>query len=332
MNKFSLVSKLFFALILFVCVSKNTDAQNYKDMSSLFGKDEITIVITDSGLGGLSVMEDIGQKMKKSGYFKSVHLLFVNALFDVSTGYNTLQNRDEKIKMFNSVLNGINNRYHPDAIIIACNTLSVISPETEFVKSSRIPVIGIVESGVQLIIDNLNNDKNSRALILGTETTIEEDSHRKLVLESGITSDRIITKACPQLQSYIEQSPEGEETGMLISLYLNEALEDFPKDCPLLISLNCSHFGYSSNSWNKAMDELGFTRFQILNPNSKMGEVLMPEKYKNRFANSSVSFQVVSKVELLNVKSMLLVFQKSSPELAKAIENYILLPSLFNNN
>ena len=41
---------------------------------------EITIVITDSGLGGLDVMGDIAEKFSESGHYKKVNLIFINAL------------------------------------------------------------------------------------------------------------------------------------------------------------------------------------------------------------------------------------------------------------
>jgi len=321
-----------FTFNLGVCYSLNSNAQSNISFNSLFGKDEITVVITDSGLGGLSVMEDIAQRMKDGGYFKTAHLIFVNALFDLNTGYNAIKTRDEKIKTINNVLNAISHRYQPDVILVACNTLSVIIPETEFVKESKIPVVGIVESGVQLIKENLNNSSSSVVIIMGTETTIEEDSHRKELLRIGVANNRIITKACPQLQAYIEQNPEGEETEMLISVYLNEALEGLPKESPLYISLNCSHFGYSERLWQKVLDNAGYNHGKILNPNTKMGDIITPEKLKNRFIYPKLTLQVISQVELLNVKTMCRLFQRTSPDLADAIENYRFVPGLFNLN
>jgi glutamate racemase len=333
MNTILRVYKALFLFCLFCGVLYHTTtAQIDPCFSDFLNKDKITLVITDSGLGGLSVMENISQKMKKWGYFKTVNLIFVNALFDAKTGYNTLQSREEKIRMFNNVLNGIDNKYHPDAILIACNTLSVISPETEYVKKTKIPVLGIVESGTRLMYEKLNSNPNSSVVILGTETTIAEDSHRKALVEGGIKKERVITKACPQLQAYIEQNPNSEETEMLISVYLNEALDGVSKENPVYISLNCSHFGYSEQLWQKALRDAGYSKGEILNPNLIMGDAILPEQNKNRFTYPIVSFQVVSKVELINVKAMYQVFQKTSPELANAIENYRLIPDLFTNN
>jgi glutamate racemase len=327
MNKFSAG---IFLILIYLGSFKNTNGQGNNDLSTLFSKDEITIVITDSGLGGLSVVHDISEKMKIARCFKQVNLIFVNALFDANSGYNSLKTRGEKIKKLNDVLTAIDKNFHPDAVLIACNTLSVIYRETDWSQKTNIPVIGIVEPGVKLIQEKLTGEPNSTVIIFGTETTIEENSHKKALIESNVDENRIITKACPQLQSYIEQNPEGEETAMLIAVYLSEAFEQLRnKRGNLYISLNCSHFGYSMDLWKKAISETSDLHAEILDPNTIMGDILMPEKYRNRFSETDISLSVISKVELINMKSMYNIFKTNDPDLAAALENYSIIPDLF---
>jgi|APCry1669188910_1035180.scaffolds.fasta_scaffold33286_2 glutamate racemase len=308
----------------------SSGAQNGYDPKLLFNKEEITIVITDSGLGGLAVMDEVAKKMTTSRSFKKVNLIFVNALFDSSTGYNALNGSESKINIFSSVLTSINQNYHPDMILVACNTLSVLYKETPFVKKSKTPVFGIVEPGVDLIAESLSRDTTSTVILFGTETTIEEGSHRRALLSRHFDGKRIVVKACPQLQSYIEQNPKGEETGMLISAYLNEALEQLAGTSgAVYLSLNCSHFGYSEDLWKSAFSETPFKFGAVLDPNHRMGDFLADPKYSNRYPETALSFKVVSKVELLNEKSMFNIFEVKSPGLAKALHNYQLLPGLF---
>jgi glutamate racemase len=293
-------------------------------------KEEITIVITDSGLGGLSVVEDVAKKIKVSGCFKKVNLIFVNALFDSNTGYNALQTRDEKIRIFNNVLAGIDEHFRPDVILIACNTLSVLYKETDFVKKSKTTIFGIVEPGVQLVAERLLSDSTSSVILFGTETTIDEASHLKALMALKIAGNRIISKSCPQLQSFIEQDPHGEETEMLISVYLNEALEQLPKtNGTVYLSLNCSHFGYSEDLWRKAFATTSFKFGAVLDPNFRMADFLINEICRNKFSETTLSYLVVSKIELLNDKVMVQYFSKKAPELAKALQNYRLMPALF---
>jgi glutamate racemase len=305
-------------------------AQDKYDQAKLFSKDEITIVITDSGLGGLSVMDDISRKLKVTGCFRKVNLIFVNALFDENTGYNALKTREEKIRIFSSVLTGIEKFYQPDIILIACNTLSVIYKETEFVRRSETPIKGIVDPGVKLISEKLLSDNKCDVIIFGTETTIEEGSHINALAGLHLSGKRVITKACPQLQSYIEQNPASEETGMLISVYLNEALDQLPENHgAIYLSLNCSHFGYSSALWEKALRDTPNKFGGILDPNNIMGDFLVAEKYRDRFPDTKISFRIASRVKLLNEKAMFDIFQKDSPALAEALQSYRIIPDLF---
>ncbi|MDF1558762.1 MAG: hypothetical protein P1P83_01010 [Bacteroidales bacterium] len=306
------------------------EAQDHPDVRALYSSKEITLVITDSGLGGLAVMEDVSRRMKEAGCFRKVNLVFVNALFDEKTGYNALRTKKEKTDMFDSVLAAISRRYTPDAILIGCNTLSVLFDETSFSGSSKTSVIGIVNAGIELIGEKLKADPSSRVIIFGTETTIEENSHKNGLLAIGIAGERIVTKACPQLQSYIEQNPASEETEMLISIYMNEALEEVKENGgDVYISLNCSHFGYSEELWLKAIRETGYPWGSVLNPNSSMGNVLTGEKCRRRYSNTKISFLVVSGVEMPNAVTIAGYFRENSPEIADALENYTLIPDLF---
>lgn len=321
--------KLLF-LFLFAGILFSSFAQTDDYLSPILKKKEITLVITDSGLGGLAVMDDVAKKLSGAGYYKKVNLIFVNALFDADRGYNTLQSRQEKIDIFSSVLQGIEKKFHPDIILIACNTLSVIYKETSFVKESDTPVVGIVDAGVKMIGDQLSLNDNSAVIITGTETTISEDSHRKALLDQGFSDNRIITKACPELQSYIEQNPEGEDTEMLISIYTQEALSEIPsKISSVYLSLNCSHFGYSEKLWKQAFNDSDVKLEKILNPNTIMGDVLLCDENRNRFKRTKLTESVYSKVLIKNKDSISKLFQSESPELARALNNYILEKELF---
>jgi hypothetical protein len=95
---------------------------------TLTNKKEITILVTDSGLGGLSVAADVAARLPESGVFEKARIVFYNALFH-NSGYNNLKTDAEKVRIFNAVLKAMNRRYHPD-LLIACNTLSVVYEKT----------------------------------------------------------------------------------------------------------------------------------------------------------------------------------------------------------
>jgi len=268
-------------------------------LPALLKKESITIVITDSGLGGLSVVADAAEKFSKHPTFKRVNLVFVNALFSDQFGYNGLQTRGEKLKVFSSALQSMQDGYAPDIILVACNTLSVLIPDTEFVKTSEVPVVGIIADGVEQIAEQLGDNPSARNIIFATKTTVDEGTHKKLLLEQGFTDAQVITQSCPQLTLHIEQGYDSEYTEMLIDAYVDEALSRMSDTGgPLSVSFNCTHFGYSLDFWKLAFSSRGVEVAAFLDPNKMMIDFMLPETLQKRYPQSDVSVKVVSMIEI----------------------------------
>ncbi len=115
------------------------------------------LLITDSGVGGLSVCAYVEKFLRTHGVKEPVKLTYVNASPENDFGYNSMGSRREKIENFNRFLGIVTNTYRPDSIYIACNTLSVLFSETEFSLTGDIPVQGIVETGVNRLLFELKN-------------------------------------------------------------------------------------------------------------------------------------------------------------------------------
>ncbi|MCK4336420.1 MAG: aspartate/glutamate racemase family protein, partial [Candidatus Aminicenantes bacterium] len=264
---------LFFIFTYISCTEHQSFAQQ-DPLSKLFRKKEVTIVVTDSGLGGLSILMDLFEKLEVSRAFQRVKLIFVNALFSNEGGYNSLNTREEKILVFDSALRSMEKRYRPDLIMIGCNTFSVLYKDTSFARQTRTPVLDIVGYGVDLISENLKSRPDAKVVIMGTQTTIEEGTHKSILIDMGFLPDRIITQACPDLVTYIEKGYDSDETEMLIFAYVDEVLQKIPRDKDsLLVSLNCTHYGYSASLWEKAFENLGVTPLAIVNPNTRMNSL-----------------------------------------------------------
>jgi glutamate racemase len=318
-------------MTLVFCMVTGCREDNKKQSDYLLREKTIKIVVTDSGLGGLSVMEDLMHKIRESGYYAKAEIIFVNALFDSQSGYNALNLRSDKINRFNTVLEAIEKRYAPDAVVVACNTLSVLIDDTEFIKKSGTPVIGIIDPGVNLIKAHIENDPSAIVIIFGTETTIEEESHITALRDYRIPENRIVSQACPQLQSYIEEDPFSEETAMLIDFYLQEALAKLAEESQTVyISLNCSHYGYSTNLWIEALSNTPWKFGGIINPNSTMADMLIMRSDRTDSEKvTELKLSVVSKVELGNTEALQNYFLDNAPEISGALEVYSLLPDLF---
>ena len=249
------IGRQFLTLLVFVLAlnAVTTQAQETPGwLPGLLEKDSITIVITDSGLGGLSVLADAAEKFSRHPVFKKVNLVFFNALFTDHSGYNGLQTREEKLKVFSSALHSMEDLYAPDIILVACNTLSVLIPDTPFARTSSVPVVGIVADGVEQIAEQLRGKPSARNIIFATQTTVDEGTHKDLLLEQGFADEQIMTQSCPQLTLHIEQGYDSEYTEMLIDAYVDEALSRAgDTQGPLSVSFNCtiSAIPWRSGNW-----------------------------------------------------------------------------------
>ena len=113
------------------------------------------IVITDSGVGGLSVCAYAERFVRTHGFREPVQLTFANAAPANDYGYNAMPTKQEKLETFDRFLRNVTERFAPDMIYVACNTLSVLLPETSYFLHAAIPVRGIVETGVELLASEL---------------------------------------------------------------------------------------------------------------------------------------------------------------------------------
>lgn len=297
----------------------------------IYQQDQITVAIVDSGLGGLSIMAEAAERLTKAKLYRQVNLIFFNALFSTEGGYNALPTREARLEKFETVLNSLAKKIQPDLILLACNTLSTLYPSTHFSRQTNITVFDIIQPGISLISEKLKNDPQAIVIILATPITISEDTHRQGLVSQGFNPNRIITQACPELELFIEKNPEGEETALLISAYLNEALNKIPKPWPpIILSLNCTHYAYSWRLWEKAAREHNL-HFTLINPNSALVDLWLKPELKPRFTETKIEASCFSKIPIEeNQRKMLASFlKKISPLVADALLNYRLDPQLF---
>lgn len=301
-------------------------------LPGLLEKQSITIVITDSGLGGLSVVADAAEKFAKHPVYENVNLVFVNALFSDQYGYNGLQTREEQLKVFSSALQSMQDRYAPDVILVACNTLSVLIPETDFANTSDVPVVGIVEDGAEQIAQQLRGKPSARNIIFATQTTVDDGAHTSLLLGQGFSNEQIVAQSCPQLTLHIEQGFDSEYTEMLIDAYVDEALSRLGEiNGPLYVSFNCTHFGYSLDAWKLAFDSRGVEVAAYLDPNKKMIDFMIPVSLQRRFPASEIQVKVVSMIDIPADRqdSIGRWLDGVSPLTGDALRRYELKPDLF---
>jgi glutamate racemase len=301
-------------------------------IARLARRDTIRVLVTDSGLGGLSVCADIEARARTAGGYRVLHLVFANALPEGNKGYNKMRSVEQKVRVFDAALHGMERWYAPDVILVACNTLSVLIPQTRFAAENRIPMLGIVETGVQMILERLQADTNSSAIVFGTETTIAAGTHQALLEKSGIRPGRIVTQACPNLAGEIESDAGSDVVGTAIDMFAADAGGRVKAQHSRIIAgLCCTHYGYVRDRFAEALRAVADGPVEVVNPNDRMSDVLFPPGKASPAGIPQITVQVVSRAVITpeEVASIGGLLAGVSPATAAALRTYELKRDLF---
>ena len=303
-----------------------------------------TILVTDSGLGGMSVFTRIANHLKKKSPWQNVSMIYFNAWPEQNTGYNHFDTMTQKARVFNNALNAMEN-FKPDMILIACNTLSVIYPFTSYSKNTSTRISGIVDHGVQLIHENLGADPDSHVIIFGTPTTIAEKTHQLQLIKMGINPDRITNQGCTNLAGKIERNPFSSNVSKMITTNVAEAVSKMHSPhnstTKIFAALCCTHFGYCKDLFQKALSEHIKGEVIILNPNERMADHVTEDQVveDQRMENTGkintfspdIDMQIVSRVfwEPERIDAYVRLLKEVSLKATETLKNYEWNPNLF---
>lgn len=288
-------------------------------------RDTVHLVITDSGLGGLSVCAGIARGRAGS----ATRITYVNAWPEEGRGYNDLPTITARAAMFDRALASMAAR-DPDAVLIACNTLSIVYESTAFRTREPIPVSGIIDSGVELFVESLSAQPDSAVVLLGTRTTIESGVHRARLVARGVAAHRIAGVACHGLAAAIERDPGSDGTASLIESCTGEASQVAPPGTPLLAGFCCTHYTLVGDRLRDAVAQKTGRPVLALDPNARMVRDTLSE-IANRREPGRVSVEVVSKVRIdqSSREAVAALIEPVSAETAAALREYIHVPNLF---
>ena len=300
-------------------------------MHPLRNRSRLTILVTDSGLGGLSIGAAIAARLKVQPLAPRVSLIYYNAWPAPNRGYNRLAG-DERIRVFDQALAGMV-RYAPDLILIACNTLSVLYPRTQFAARTSIPVMDIITGGVEMVKSHLRASPRDLALILGTVTTIASRTHVARLTAEGIDPQRLFSQPCDQLATQIEKGPAGAGATALVTRYMGAAAQQVAhRSRDVAAALCCTHFGYCQDLiQGQLAHQLPGRRVTILNPNRAMVADLFDGVSGPSQGIARITVRMVSKIriETRRIAAIGRVLAAVSPETAAALKSYEYLPDLF---
>jgi glutamate racemase len=288
------------------------------------------ILITDSGVGGLSVCAYAERFVRTHGFREPVRLTFANAAPENDYGYNAMPSREVKIETFDRFLRNVTARYAPDLIYVACNTLSVLLPDTPYAEHAPVAIFGIVETAVELLLPELELDFQSVAMIFGTQTTIDTGVYPRELQDQGVAAARIISQACPGLADTISEDRQGERTRAEIRHWVGEAVGKMKrKDLPVVACLACTHYGYRKDVFAEALAEAGI-RATVMNPNERAVDDLFGAGTVAAISHEvHVEFVTRYPIPEATQEALTYFLGDISPRTVAAMKNFVHVPDLF---
>jgi glutamate racemase len=319
-----------------------------------------TIMVTDSGLGGLSVFAAIAGGLSAASFSPRVNLVYFNAWPEPDKGYNHYPDMAHKARVFDNALAAMAD-LQPDILVIACNTLSVIYPYTRFSRTTPVFVQDIIDQGVDMTAAALVNRPDTGVILFGTPTTAASRVHVQKLIRKGIHSDRIINQGCVNLAGKIERNPFDPDLENMIQENVDQAMAKGAFQFPTVAAaLCCTHFGYCRALFASAVARHTGTSPLILNPNlgladqvlSRIGQTMSQagqaqpgtvlsrsgmDQPQSRLSPAltgetpRITMQVLSRVpwEEQRISAYAKLFTPQAPRVAQALKHYRFTPDLF---
>ncbi len=308
-----------------VSVAFVTPAAAQEGLRSLARKDTLRLLLTDSGLGGLSVAAQMDSIARRTRAYRHLDVVFCNALPESDYGYNHMTTDAERSEVFRDALEGMVRSYAPDAVFIACNTLSVVYRKEPADIPAWIPVVDIVTLGTERLAAASVEHPDAVMVLLGTPTTIAAGDHKNDLVGRGVPEDRIVVQECGELASEIQLDARSDMVDTMIGLYAGEALSKVSPDARGIIAgLVCTHYGYRSASFAGALSGTGSRQVMMVDPNDAMSSMMFRLAQGRSFDSATVRVRVISRAELTagEIRSIAGLVRPTSPATAAALEQY----------
>lgn len=287
------------------------------------------IGITDSGVGGLSVCAEVEARLRRSPVQEDIELIYLNAAIEDDYSYNSMPDRQTKLRAFDRFLKSVHEKFQPDLLFIACNTLSVLYQDSYFDHHRHRPIEGIVLSGIREMLAAFAHEDELVFIVFATPTTIEEGVYGNALREHGVPARQVVEQACPGLPDAISNDGSGLLARELLGKFVPAALEQFdntPKN--VLAFLGCTHYGYQAAQFEHALQAF-VPRARILNPNKGAVDTIL-SRLKTEPGHGRLKVEFVTRYAIPDVaiSSLSIYIGEQAPATLSALKNFTLLPGL----
>ena len=184
-----------------------------------------TIAVFDSGVGGLTVLRAIVERIPNADY------LYFGDTARLPYGSKSR----ETIARYAIGAAEFLQRQGATMLVIGCNTASAMALY-DVRGAVSIPVIGVIEPGA----DRAAQISQSReAVVIGTEATVAAHAYQRALARRGFATHE---KACPLLVPLVEEGwTDHPVTEQVARIYLAEALQSASAKTDVLV-LGCTHY------------------------------------------------------------------------------------------
>jgi glutamate racemase len=190
-------------------------------------------------------------------------------------------------------------------------------------------VKGIVETGAELLLRELETDPQSVAMIFGTQTTIDAGAYPRFLEDHGVDASRVVSQACPGLADTISEDREGVRTRAEIRRWVGAAIDKMQHaDAPVVACLACTHYGYRKDLFAAALAEAGM-RAIVVNPNESAVDDIFDEQAEGAHRPVEVQFVTRYAIPAATIEALTWFLNEISPRTIAAMKIFVHVPDLF---
>ena len=262
-------------------------------------------------------------------------MVYLNAVPRDQYGYNDMTSAEERVQVFNGLLEKAEDRFKPEKIFVACGSLSALLDEVPYVEKHRQKVQGIGWIGRQLLTEAIQEKPDAPVFVFATPVTVSEGLYSATGL-SGIQKPKVfIEQPCPGLANKISSKLEEKAVYSQIKECCQKALESAesnfrfnPHQHPIVF-LGCTHYSFRADLFVEAFSDLGFPKITLLDPVPASALSLAQDHFFPE-GTDGIRIEFISPYRLPDVeqKTIATLLDQISPMTAEAFRNGRVMPEL----
>lgn len=216
-------------------------------INNYYNKQIKTIGIFDSGLGGLTILNQLKKKIPKIKFIyfgDTAHLPYGN------------KSKTSVIKFCDKIVNFLISK-ECDMIIVACHSASAVA--LDYLNNKfDIPIIGVIEPSIDEALIQTQTDSIG---VLGTSTTIESHTYQSKINIKN-TKTNVHEIACPLFVPIVEEGLEDSDIATLVVKNYLKQIINYPIDT---LILGCTHYPLLIDQINQYISDNHSHTISIIN-------------------------------------------------------------------